>query len=266
MRQYRTFAENMVKGYIGQIFNSVQGEGLYVGRRQVFVRFAGCSLDCLYCDTREFRKFRPGECEVETKPSSMKFKYVQNPMTHEEVLRHVKRLMTSDTHSISLTGGEPLLAGDFLVDVARACRRAGLATYLETAGASGEAMANVVRWIDIAAIDIKLPEHQAVPRPRWLRLFEDELTCIKLALMGGVETFVKIVVLSSTQPKTITHVCKQLGRIGKIPVVVQPVTPVGKVRRAPSMTHVYGLAQAAARAGVKEIAIIPQVHKLIGVL
>jgi 7-carboxy-7-deazaguanine synthase len=256
----------MTEGHVGQIFNSIQGEGIYVGRRQVFVRFAGCSLCCLYCDTEKFRKFRQRTCWVETKPSSMKFRHVQNPMTHEEVLRYIKRLRTPDTHSISLTGGEPLLAGDFLVDVARACRRAGLTTYLETAGASGEAMAKVVRWIDIAAIDIKLPEHQAVSRSRWSRLFEDELTCIKLALRGGVETFVKIVVLSSTQPKTIKNVCKQLGRIGKIPVVVQPVTPAGRVRSAPSMTYVYHLAQTAARAGIKEIAIIPQMHKLIGVL
>ncbi len=256
----------MAEGYVGQIFNSLQGEGLYVGRRQVFVRFAGCSLDCLYCDTKEFRKFRPGECEVETKPSSMKFKYVQNPMTHEEVLRHVKRLMTSGTHSISLTGGEPLLAGDFLVNVARYCKGAGFLTYLETNGASSEAMEKVAEYIDIAAIDIKLPEHEAVPRRKWSHLLEEELACIKIALKSEVETFVKIVVLSSTQPKTIENVCKQLGRIGKIPVVIQPVTPAGKVRRAPSMAHVYQLTQAAARAGVKEIAIIPQVHKLIGVL
>jgi organic radical activating enzyme len=256
----------MAEGNVGQIFNSVQGEGLYVGRRQVFVRFAGCSLDCLYCDTKEFRKFRPGECEVETKPGSMKFKYVQNPMTYEEVLRHVKRLITSDTHSISLTGGEPLLAGNFLVNVARSCKGAGFLTYLETNGASSEAMEKVAEYIDIAAIDIKLPEHEAVPRRKWLRLLEEELACIKITLKSEVETFVKIVVLPSTRTNTIMQVCKQLVRIGKIPVVLQPVTPAGRVRSAPSMTHVYQLAQAAARAGVKEIAIIPQVHKLIGVL
>jgi len=256
----------MTEGYVGQIFNSVQGEGLYVGRRQVFVRFAGCSLDCLYCDTEKFRKFRQRTCEVETKPGSMKFRHIQNPMAHEEVLRHVRRLMTSDTHSISLTGGEPLLAGAFLIDVARSCKESGFLTYLETNGASSEAMKKVAEYIDIAAIDIKLPEHEAVPRRKWSHLLEEELACIKIALKNEVETFVKIIVLSSTQPKIITHVCKQLGRIGKIPVVLQPVTPAGRVRSAPSMTHVYHLAQTAARAGVKEIAIIPQVHKLIGVL
>ncbi len=256
----------MSEGYIGQIFNSIQGEGLYVGRRQVFVRLAGCSLNCNFCDTEEFRNFRPRACKVETKPSSMKFKLLGNPMTHGEVLRHVKRLTTPDTHSISLTGGEPLLAGDFLADVVRACKQGGAITYLETSGASSEAMAKVVRYIDIAAVDVKLPEHRAVPRSKWPRLFEEELACVKLAHEQGVETFVKIVVLSSTKPETITRACKRLTRVAKVPLVLQPVTPARKVHSAPSISHVYHLAQAAARAGAEETAIIPQVHRLTRVL
>ncbi|MFH1820941.1 MAG: 7-carboxy-7-deazaguanine synthase QueE [Methanobacteriota archaeon] len=255
----------MGEGYVGQIFNSIQGEGLYVGRRQVFVRFAGCSLDCQYCDSEEFRQFQPPACEVETKPSSMKIEKVRNPMTHSKVIGHVKRLATPDTHSVSLTGGEPLNAGEFLSDVAKGCKRAGLATYLETNGASSKAMRGIVRHIDIAAIDIKLPEHLAVPKRSWPSLLAEELSCIELSLESGVKTFVKIVLLPSTPEKTMTRVCKELKKIGEVPLVLQPVTPARGVGSAPPMTHVYRLSQAAARAGIKEVAIIPQVHKIIGV-
>lgn len=255
----------MSEGFVGQIFNSIQGEGLYIGKRQVFVRFAGCSGRCKYCDSEEFRRFRPRVCEVQVRPGSATFKLVKNPMTPQDVIRHIKHLRTPDTHSVSLTGGEPLLAGNFLADVARACKRKGLSTYLETCGIDSEAMAKVIPHVDIAAIDIKLPDHGTVERSKWLRLFEEELSCIRLASQRGVRTFVKIVALSSSSPKTVGRVCKRLMRVAQVPLVIQPVTPAGKVRSSPPMTHSYRLAQAAARAGVKDISIIPQLHKVLGV-
>ena len=39
------------KASIKEIFTSIQGEGLYVGYKQLFVRFCGCNLSCDYCDT-----------------------------------------------------------------------------------------------------------------------------------------------------------------------------------------------------------------------
>jgi organic radical activating enzyme len=252
----------MSSGYVGQIFNSIQGEGIYVGVRQVFVRFAGCSLDCCYCDTEKFRKTVQPTCEVEIKPGSMGFKRVKNPVTSTQVLQHVKRLTTPDTHSVSLTGGEPLLAGDFLIEVAKGCKREKLKAYLETNGMDSKAMERVVRYIDYAAVDLKLPEHGAVPREMWARLLDEELRCTRLAFNAGVETFVKIVVLPSTKVSTISRVCRVVPN--GVPVVLQPVTPAKKVKTRPSMTHVYHLAEAAANAGV-EVAIIPQVHKLLNI-
>ena len=49
-----------MKAPIIEVFSSIQGEGLLIGRRQIFVRFAGCNLNCNYCDTPESRKSTAG--------------------------------------------------------------------------------------------------------------------------------------------------------------------------------------------------------------
>ena len=51
----------MLEAPIVEIFSSIQGEGLLVGRRQIFVRFAGCNLDCNYCDTEDSKSVKNGE-------------------------------------------------------------------------------------------------------------------------------------------------------------------------------------------------------------
>ena len=41
---------------VNEIFHSIQGEGRYTGTPAVFLRFAGCNLNCWFCDT-EFHSF-----------------------------------------------------------------------------------------------------------------------------------------------------------------------------------------------------------------
>jgi organic radical activating enzyme len=253
----------MEKGFVGEIFSSVQGEGLYVGRRQVFVRFAGCGLSCIYCDTPEFRRTGVRWCRIERKAGSDNFEKRPNPLKSSDVFREILRLTTPDIHSVSLTGGEPLLAGDFAAEIARLCRRASLPVYLETNGESSRLMKKIVKYVDYAAVDIKLPEHMAIRPELWEHLLEEEISCVRMARDSGVETFVKIVALVETKEETVFSVCRRLSELD-VPLVIQPVTPAGKIRKRPNLWLLLKLSEAAARAGVREVAIVPQVHKTLG--
>ena len=82
---------------IKEIFSSIQGEGPVIGYKQLFIRFCSCNLKCNYCDTdfsqeNNVKIFTPTELE----------KYINSNYDLKTF------------HSISLTGGEPLISVEFL--------------------------------------------------------------------------------------------------------------------------------------------------------
>ncbi|MCZ7372375.1 MAG: 7-carboxy-7-deazaguanine synthase QueE, partial [Candidatus Methanoperedens sp.] len=74
---------------ISEIFNSIQGEGPYVGVRQVFVRFQKCQLHCAYCDTP--RKIT-GTGRIERTAGKGDFYSVRNPIDKDEVEGIIREL------------------------------------------------------------------------------------------------------------------------------------------------------------------------------
>jgi organic radical activating enzyme len=118
---------------IKEVFTSIQGEGPFVGYKQLFVRFCGCNLDCCYCDTN----FSPTNSEEYTLD---KLKTI--------VIEH------ADCHSISLTGGEPLLNTGFLKEFLPTCP---LPVYLETNATLAGEVKEIIDYIDYISADIKLP-------------------------------------------------------------------------------------------------------------
>ena len=124
-----------MKGRIAEIFDSVQGEGIYLGEKQIFVRFFGCNLSCKFCDTKlhHFIEYEP-----------------------EEAFEEIK-LYQDDYHSISFTGGEPLLQIDFLKEVLKLTSRSGYRNYLETNGTLIGELEAVIDYLDVIAMDLKLP-------------------------------------------------------------------------------------------------------------
>ncbi|WP_068621986.1 putative 7-carboxy-7-deazaguanine synthase QueE [Trichococcus ilyis] len=74
-------------------FVSINGEGRRCGQLATFIRFAGCNLNCGYCDTA-WANDR---------------KVAFDPMTPEEVYAYIKDTQVTN---VTLTGGEPLLQQD----------------------------------------------------------------------------------------------------------------------------------------------------------
>ncbi|MBQ6815463.1 MAG: putative 7-carboxy-7-deazaguanine synthase QueE [Lachnospiraceae bacterium] len=74
-------------------FISINGEGTKAGQLAVFIRFAGCNLNCSYCDTAWANK--------ENVPMT--------EMTEFEIYDYIK---STGVKNVTLTGGEPLLRDD----------------------------------------------------------------------------------------------------------------------------------------------------------
>ena len=241
-----------MKGYVSEIFSSFQGEGLLIGRRQVFVRLAGCNLRCNYCDTPYARSALDGR-----------------EMTVEQVVSEVLSLLTLDMHSISFTGGEPLLQANFIKEVAESLseKLPTVKFLLETNGSAPRKMKLLAPLMDYVALDIKLPSHKAIESERYDELLERELESLEIALNAGSHAFVKIVVASDTPRNELDHVFHKLHeRFGNlVPLVLQPVSPASSLRgvEPPSFQRLCELAELAAGC-FYNVWVIPQVHKLAG--
>jgi 7-carboxy-7-deazaguanine synthase len=245
-------------GFLGEIFSSFQGEGPLIGRRQVFVRTAGCNLSCSYCDTPRFRR-EVKFCGVEV-PGSGLFRQAENPVNLSWTMEQILALWTAGAHSVSITGGEPLCQSEFARALAMSCVAEGLPVYFETNGFSRNRFSRLIDWIDFAAVDIKLPSHKACPPGRLSRLVENEIACIEDASRAGVVTIAKAVILDSTSAEEIESLCPRLEGL-EATLVLQPASGVQKPEAKKLM-----LFHEAASEHLGEVVVIPQAHKMMGVL
>lgn len=223
---------NNEKIKIKEIFASIQGEGPYVGYKQLFVRFCNCNLKCNYCDT----EFSSDKDFVEYDVCSLA----------EEINKY------KDVHSVSLTGGEPLLSSEFLKELLPKINKK---IYLETNATLSEKLLEIKPFLDYISADIKLESATGL---KDTIKFHDKF----FENCNGVETFAKIVFNENITEEEIKNCC-ELGKKYNIELILQPeFKPNGKL----SITSDFAseildkFLQ-----NYEKVRLIPQVHKFLDV-
>jgi organic radical activating enzyme len=244
------------KAFIVELFSSIQGEGPYVGRRQAFLRFHGCNLECSYCDTNFGEP--PPFCRIEGTPGRRDFHESPNPIAMTRVLSQLEgweRGWPGIHHSISITGGEPLIQYEALVEWLPPLRRI-LPIFLETNGILHIPLSKIIGFIDYISMDIKLPSTSGCTE-----LWDRHIEFLKVASRN--EVIVKVVVSDDTEEWEIERACKIVSDIDPgITVILQPVTlENGRVGICP--TRCLEFHEVACRY-LKDVRIIPQTHKFTG--
>jgi 7-carboxy-7-deazaguanine synthase len=249
------------KAYLKEIFCSFQGEGLLVGERQIFVRLAGCNIRCPWCDTPDSLVAKDAPVgRIEQAPGSGRFADVENPVTPERVLQEVKRLAREHgpVRWVSVTGGEPTIWGRFLSALLPLLKQEDLRVFLETNSLFPETMRAIAPWVDFTSADIKVPfADYEIDRRKYVEF-------LRLLPRGDVQ--VKVVVTDACPDDDVVAAARLVAEVDRShPLVLQPVTPGYDASKPPAPARLLELQRRCLEV-LERVRVIPQTHKMVGVL
>ena len=198
------------------LFYSLQGEGATIGRPSVFIRLMGCSVGCVWCDTKYSWSGPP----VEEK-------------TIAEILDFCEEY--GDTQVV-VTGGEPLESPQFPMLV-EALHLEGLRIEVETAGhvpPSEDVLERVAQWnVSPKLQSAQISEEKQPKTLDWLR--------------RAKEPYLKFVVHRADELDEVENVLEQYS-LGDLPRSRVIISPGGKTREL--MEHrMLDLAEASMKRG-----------------
>lgn len=229
------------KTSISEVFVSSQGEGEWVGYRQVFIRLAGCPFDCPYCDT-----------EKHAGPfftvAGEKFKNMADSRELADILI-AKFGKGDDFHSYSFTGGEPLLNPDFVYDCAGALKEKSEAKlFLETSGLLPDAIGKADGIFDMLSVDIKAHSFKAMKNMPFLFSV--------LKSMKKSDWYLKFMLEEKNTDSVIREVTDNLKKFGINKLIIQPVDNKISAETADKVFKILY------KNGI-EGRLIPQTHKML---
>lgn len=126
---------------IGKI-HSIETMGLVDGPGIRFVIFMqGCKIRCSYCHNPDTWAMSGGE-----------------EYTPEQLFAKIKRYKAyfqASGGGVTFSGGEPLLQPEFLIEVLKLCKEAGIHTTIDTAGVGVGQYEEILKYTDLVLFDVK---------------------------------------------------------------------------------------------------------------
>ncbi|GAB4030822.1 MAG: 7-carboxy-7-deazaguanine synthase QueE [Elusimicrobiota bacterium] len=234
MKRYSS-KKDLVGSEIFEIFCSYQGEGFFVGEKQIFVRFSGCNLNCSFCD------------EPAAVSSGKK-------LSVDEVCSKIKKLSrVHSTKAVSLTGGEPLLEAKFIEKLCQRLSKSAFRFRLETNGTMPEALKRVLPFMEHVSADIKLPSMSGdilwARHRAFLRLARDRV-CVKIVVSRNTEIreFKKaVMIIKKEAPESVLFIQPESreffsgGKIENYDKFVIAASGLGNVRLLPQLHKIWNV-------------------------
>ncbi|MCX7990725.1 MAG: 7-carboxy-7-deazaguanine synthase QueE [Proteobacteria bacterium] len=242
----------MASADLCEVFTSIQGEGLFAGKKQVFTRFSGCNLSCNYCDTIYAKDYK-GDALFESEPFSGFFIKERNPTPPFRLKEYIDLYYRLDPSidSISLTGGEPLLYSEFITFFL-GNYKGNKNFHLETNGTMPEKLKEVIELIDFISMDIKV---NFLDSDNFFRIQREFLE-----LSASKPLQIKIVVSGDLDLKNFDRALSLIFDVNKtIPLILQPSSKENFDIKF--LSNLYKIA----KNRITDVRILPQIHKFWGI-
>lgn len=239
--------ENKARARVSEIFTSIEGEGIFVGKKTLFIRFSGCHLKCRWCDTQYALPLDSGtEYQI------------------DEIEDLIIRELQPFTYKVNFTGGEPLLQTDAVIKLADFIKKqTKLKTYIESSCFDSELFSKVLPYMDICKIEFKTDDSKVVENEVYDSLLLNEIKCLELAVESNKTTYIKIVVTNSTNLESfknlVYNISKKIRPSDIVGFIIQPSHGVDQPT-VNKLLDTYDIVQPM----FPEVRIIPQLHKEIG--
>lgn len=144
---------------IHSIYRATEGEGVFIGTPQIFVRFQGCAIGCINCDSKDTWEFTD-----ETRSMA-------------SVLTEIEEISGQYPHRlkrVSITGGDPLHPkhNDSVLALVKELKKRAFYINIEAAGT--RVPDEIFDSIDYISFDVKTPSTGVKPNLKLIKKLSEQ--------------------------------------------------------------------------------------------